>query len=142
MFGVLEFNIEVVLPAAVDGGVRDTSGAELGGEGCACAVEGELVVGVGDTVGGHDEDQESAGGRDVRTNCFLVVAKQEERRNGDEREQVAIEERIVCRARKEKQKICTGKGHEKGCELLPGNRFWKLGCECGWSADEEGGNET
>jgi len=83
--GVLEFDVEVAFPAAVDGSVGYTLGAELGGQGHACAVKGELIVGVCDTVDGHDEDQECSGGRDARANCFLVIAKQEKRRDGDER---------------------------------------------------------
>jgi hypothetical protein len=46
--GVAKLDVEVVLPAVVDGGVGDPGSVEFGGEGYPCAVEREGVVGEGD----------------------------------------------------------------------------------------------
>ncbi len=57
MVGVAEFDFEVVVPATVDGGVRDAVGLEFIGERHACAIDSEGIMRDGDTVDRHDAHQ-------------------------------------------------------------------------------------
>jgi len=118
--GVLEFDVEVVLPAVVDGGVGNAGGVELGGEGYAGTVEREGVVGEDDTESCHDRDEEDAGDGDAVVNLLLVVAGEAEDENDQRAEHVAVEEKIGGSG-KEQQRVDEGVGAEEDGQLLPGD---------------------
>jgi hypothetical protein len=56
--GVLEFNVEVVLPAVIDGSVGNAGSVEFVGEDDAGAIERERVMGESYSVESHEADQE------------------------------------------------------------------------------------
>jgi hypothetical protein len=89
---MLEFDAEVVLPAIVDRGIGNTVGTELGGECDAGAIERKRVVGNGNSLDGHDKDQQTICKWKAQMDLLLVVTHKTKCCDHQQWQQIAIPE--------------------------------------------------
>ena len=87
---MLKFDSEVVLPAVVHRGFRDTVGAKLGRKRHAGAEKRKRVVGGGDGEDRHDHYKQEADCGKLGLNSLLIAPNKANQRDQQQRQRIAL----------------------------------------------------
>ena len=87
---MLQFSVEVVLPAAVDGGEGDSVGMKFIDQVHSCAVKGEGVVRDDDSVRSRNKDEQGAREWETGLHSLLIEANENDRGWTEKPERVAV----------------------------------------------------